>query len=619
MNPWEADEVVGENPNAQPSTGGVWSMDEILRRPGPKPVHTKSASQFEQQPFTMKGAAHNIGAGFENLTRGVQQVTGMGFWPGQETDEQIRQRRVRDERLGQMPFGELLQGVGESAPLAVLPFGSLTGAAVVTGAKVAGRALPQAMSASVQGSAKKFATNPNIFSTRNTIAGAAGGASGGALAPVTSDESRGENAARGAAFGAVAPAVVGAGVGTAKATGRAFGALRDSPKLAQRRAVETVENALDEGRGLDEWARRDLVKEEANRALSAQGRTALPRSVSTAGATDSAAIAGLEKQSRGRAATKWRDKDDALEMESRGMLTNVLQPVANQRGGRLSDQAATRARIIGDIDRNTDPAATRQALSAINAEIGAMRQTGAGNVPPVRKALTEARRMIGLNGAGIDHLHNLRSWLTDEAPKAGQGERQIRNLIAKIDSELNIATGNKWQNFLDEYGERANAVAESDAAESILRKFVGPGGERVGNITADAVDRAKAGARNDFGPLLTPPVSDDLRYLVEGLRQAEAPRRVQATPPAGDDPAGAFRRGWHNPFNRAGPAQLIDFLRGRTRKSTLRELDDMLLDPERFAEIVGKQGNLTPKELMDYLRQIESQSVGQTGAAMERR
>lgn len=616
MNAWEADEVVGEDPNAQPSTGGVWSLDEILRRPGPKPVHTKSASQFEQQPFTMKGAQQNITAGFENLTRGVRQVTGLGE---QETDEQIRQRRIRDERLGQMPFGEFLQGAGESAPLVMVPFGGLAGAATLTGAKVAGRALPQAMGAAVQESARKFATNPNIFSARNTIGGAAGGAAGGALAPVTSDESRGENAARGAAFGAVAPAVVGATVGTAKATGRAFGALRDSPKLAQRRAVETVENALDEGRGLDEWARRDLVKEEANRALSAQGRTALPRSVSTAGATDSAAIAGLEKQSRGRAATKWRDKDDALEMESRGMLTNVLQPVANQRGGRLSDQAATRARIIGDIDRNTDPAATRQALNAINAEIGAMRQTGAGNVPPVRKALTEARRMIGLNGAGIDHLHNLRSWLTDEAPKAGQGERQIRNLIAKIDSELNTATGNKWQNFLDEYGERANAVAESDAAENILRKFVGPGGERMGNITADAVDRAKAGARNDFGPLLTPPVSDDLRYLVEGLRQAEAPRRVQATPPTGDDPAGAFRRGWHNPFNRAGPAQLIDFLRGRTRKSTLRELDDMLLDPERFAEIVGKQGNLTPKQLVDYLRQIESQSAGQTGAAMERR
>lgn len=611
MNPWDKDPIVGEEFKSAPTTTGVWSNDPLAPM-----SHTRSSEQREKPPMSWRGAGENVAAGFENLTRGVRQVTGLGE---QETDEQIRARRQRDERLADMPLGGLLQGIGESGPLAVVPFGSLTGAAAMGAARVAWNALPRAAGAAVRESARKFATNPSMVSSKNIVGGAAGGMAGGAVAPVTSDESRGRNVAVGAGVGGAAPVVVGAAKGLTKGVGATAEALMDSPKRARRRAVETVTEALDEGRGLDKWARRDIVKEEADKARKSARITALPRSVSTAGATDSAAIAGLEKQSRGRAATKWRDKDQALDTESRNMLTNILEPTANERGLRFSTQQANRARAIQDINANTDPVDAETALRAIDQDIVELSQRGEGAVPDVRRVLREARGMISRQGADISHLHNLRSYLSDVIPKAGQGKRQLIDLQERIDAELNKATKGNWGNFLDQYGQDSNAVKEAEVAESVLRKFIGPGGERVGNVTSDAIDRAKAGAQDDYGPTMTPPIMDDLRYLVEGLRQAESPRKVTGSPPAPDDPAAVLRRGWHNPFNRAGLATVIDVLRGRTRKSTLRELDEMLLDPRRFAEVIDSQKEPMPKWVVDYLNQAGSQSVGQTVNARERR
>jgi hypothetical protein len=617
MNPWNNPDEVERV--YVPGVKRPWDDPSLAEKVGAQPgpmQHTRSSQQREKPPMSWSGAGENLAAGFENLTRGVRQVTGLGE---QETDEQLRARRTRDERLADMPLGGLIQGVGESGPLALVPFGSLTGSALVGAAKVAGSALPRAAATAARESARKFATNPSMVSGKNIIGGAAGGAAGGALAPVTSDESRGRNAAVGAGVGGAAPVAIGAVKGGVKGVGGAAEALMDSPARARRRAVETVESALDEGRGLDKWARRDIVREEADKARKSASVSALPRSVSTAGATDSAAIAGLEKQSRGRTATKWRDKDQALDTESRDMLTRVLEPVANEKTTRLATREANRAREIADLNANTDPVDAQNALNAINQQIIALSKTGEGSVPDVMRVLKQARGMIARKGADISHLHNLRSYLSDVIPKAGQGGRQLTDLQKSIDAELNSATRGRWGNFLNQYGNDSNAVKESETAESIIRKFIGPQGERVGNITADAIDRAKAGANDDFGPMMTPPVTDDLRYLVEGLRQAESPRKVGASPGAPDDPAAMLRRGWHNPFNRAGLATLVDVLRGRTRKSTLRELDDMLIDPERFADVVYDQGKPLPKWLVDYMNQAGSQTPAQAGSAMERR
>jgi hypothetical protein len=124
---------------------------------------------------------------------------------------------------------------------------------------------------------------------------------------------------------------------------------------------------------------------------------------------------------------------------------------------------------------------------------------------------------------------------------------------------------------------------------------------------------------NAYGPLMTPALTDDLRYLVEGLRQAERPRGVQFRPTAGADAEPNVTRGWRNPLNRPGIAQVVDLLRGNQRASTKRMVDDMMLDPRRFAEVLEGQSQVMPKWIVDYLQQQAGQQTGAAAGAAERR
>ncbi len=560
----------------------------------------------------MGAAGANIAAGFESLKKGVGQITGLGE---QETDEQILARRARDAELAKesSPVGGLLQGLGEQGPIAALPFGTLTGTVLKLGGRAAGTVLPRV---------GEFLANrgnaTGIGSVKNLTGGAAAGAAGGAVPSVTEQEDRAGRAITGGAIGAAGTAGTAALARTLKFGGGAIEAVLDTPGLARKRATRQVGDALAENRKMDRWERSDMLRAEADKARQAATATALPRSVSTAGATGSPALAGLEAQSRSRS-SRWVEKDRGLEAESRTMLSDVLQPTASERPARLATRSAARNKAIQDIDTNTPPADAQQAIVGTLQDINNFALTGPGALPPVRDMLRRARTMIGTPNAGVSHLHNLRTYLSTEGPKQGIGEEPLRILMDGLDKRLNAATQGKWGGFLDEWGQNTRPIDESDAAEAVLRKFVGPGGEKTGEISADAVERAMGRSYNDYGPLMTPAVSDNLRYLVEGLRQAESPRGVQFRPTAGADPDQSITRGWRNPLNRAGMAQIVDLLRGNQRASTKRVLDDMLLDPKKFADVIDSQGKPMPKWVVDYLQQQAGQQTGAAAGGSERR
>jgi hypothetical protein len=400
--------------------------------------------------------------------------------------------------------------------------------------------------------------------------------------------------------------------------GSSLQALMDTPALAEKRATRVVADALKEGQKMDRWETAGVLRREATKADQAARATSLPRSVSSAGATGSPALAGLEAQSRTRS-SRWVDKDKTLDRESRQMLTDVLQPTVNQKPTRLADRTQSRNAAIADIDANTDPGDAQTALIGALIDLDDFARTGLGATPPVRSVLREARNMIGAPNAGISHLHNLRTWVATNGPEQGMEKEAVRRLTDMIDARLNTATNNKWDGFLKDWGDKTRPVNESEAAETLLRKFVGPGGEKTGEIGADAVERAMGRTYDEYGPLMTPALSDDLRFLVEGLRQAESPRGVQFRPTVGADAEPNITRGWRNPLNRPGVAQIVDILRGSQRESTKRALDDMLLDPKKLAEVLNRQSSPMPKWVVDYLQQQAGQQTGAAAGAAERR
>src|SRR5438093_7853921 len=111
--------------------------------------------------------AANWSAGYGNLTQGIEQLLGkVGIGRG-VSDEDIREKRARDERLANaLPGGRALQITSEVLPTMAVPAGVFA-RPIAAAAKLA----------------------PLGATTQLLGASAAGGAAGAALSPVTSDES----------------------------------------------------------------------------------------------------------------------------------------------------------------------------------------------------------------------------------------------------------------------------------------------------------------------------------------------------------------------------------------------------------------------------------------------
>jgi hypothetical protein len=461
----------------------------------------------DMNPFEL--AAANLGAGYGGLTMGLQQLLSKAGLAPPVSDEEILEKRARDELLAQaLPYaGRMYQLIGEVGPTMVVP-GAAYGRAVqfVPGVAQAGRA------------------------TQLLAAGAAGGAAGAALTPTTSDESRGGNMAAAAGIGAVIPGAGMAGPAVVRGTRKLL-----TESGAQQRALETIADHLPDG------GRALLDRLGAYKSPTLKGQP-VEVPISAAQASGDARLAQLEAASRSRPNSQpdWADFDAAQNAQrfellkaqtpselrldrldrARDLASSPMREAALREAGQVADIAAPVTRKAQDLIEGATGAnpAVANVARYVARELG---EDAAGAVTPAR--MYEVRKVLASKLSGP-------SAIGDELAASAKGAaRETRAMIQAIDDALEGASGGQWTPYLQEYAQRSRPVTSGRAQRDVLERIEAkPLRGSTPEITAAGYGTAmRQATQGKFGDKLTEAARSDADAFLDHLRQAESVSRTR--------------------------------------------------------------------------------------------
>lgn len=514
-------------------------------------------------------AMANVGAGMTNAWQGAKQLGGMvGIGPG-VTDEEIREKRARDEALAQQTTGgKVLQVVGEAAPQLLIPGGA--------GGGIGRVALQSAL---------------------------AGGA-GAALAPTTSDESRALNMATGAAFGGALPLA-----GRALRTGYEY----VMPGGARARAAREVQRAVGpDSKVLDKLD--DYTKSKPDIPLS------------SAAVAEHPGLARMEAGARAKNGAEFYDLD---QQQGRAVFNKVMRNT--QDAGELASRRTARAdqwkADWQEAAAQADPEVFRARLQKLLPDIEtAMRSPEASN-PKVRALLEEVRSevaRVGEENFTPAHLQQIRANLNEgfnpTSPNAyasvPRNSTQRAQLIQELDDILNETTGGAWDKVRQGYETGSRGVDASKAAGRVRESFIDSETGRVRGtaidphgdvpaITEAGLGRALDAARGpDKANLLSPQATAGLSQTLEALRQQGIVQRVKKSATAGggsNTASDMFAAGVREAAPGGGITKMLwdnVAMAGNNRRD--RALAEALREPAAMKQLLQKAvstpGELTPFE-----------------------
>jgi hypothetical protein len=444
-----------------------------------------------------------------------------------------------------------------SEALATAPIGGVIG----TAAKYAGKALPMAAKAMGWGGR---VVNPGLVAR-----GAAEGAISGGVAIPGEGESRLGNMGQGAALGGVLPAAV-AGVGAAPQLYRTTMSAAKAP--AARRAGAVLERTLGKDK-VDDLARR----------LPNADPTRLPQT--PAALLDDPHLGSVEASARGRGQANFLDHDrDVLSRSWDTVLDDTAEasraPMLGRRTGRIEN--ASRDMLEGIPIAPT----TGQRLSDIFVDLANSDEALAK--PALSNRFREIAGTVTMDGLSANYLFKL----LNELPGDSRAVQQARAALTDVGDEISEGLFSRLSATGARHGQ---ALERATAAQNVRGAFVGPDGLpttgptlKVGDRTIPQVTGARlrrAIAKQDG---LSPTARGDLTATTEELRKHEIykPLSDVGSPPneLGSLKGSAVGLANVTPLWRTkGPLAVIY---GRADRATQAAVDEAMLKPEKFMEIV---------------------------------
>ena len=521
----------------------------------------------------------NIGAGMANIGQGVRQIGSKFGLADEVPEEEVQEKRALDAQLARgtdlgvgadwMPTaGKALQFAGEVAPTVAVP-----GGAFARGASM----LPKALTATAG-------------RTAATTGALAGGASG-ALMPVAGDESRTLNTMLGGAAGAALPAAVhGARAGWNRLTGRT------GPRT-------------EAGRMLGVTPESPLPPDPATLGTPGAENVRL----STAATYDDPALASLELASRakGRSPTDW----SRFEKGQRGDVWENVQEGTRRAGTEGEHRLARAEDWRGNVEhamRGAKPKVWEREVQQLRANLDqALRSPEGQN--QMRPVLNEIIRQMDELGPEFtpQHLAQLRARMagsvrgspTDPFTSAPVSDPTFISLRKEFDNILNATTGGRWDKVLSGYKEGSVPVAQAKAETMARGKFMTPEGtprvtasEGTPQVTEHALRQAIAvpEAKNVRGtaPTFAPESERVLKGTLQALERQNILQRTKgATTGGGGSMTAPLQEAMARMTKENVPAghwvtAAIRWARTHGEEAALRELDQALIDPQRYYQIV---------------------------------
>lgn len=580
------------------STGDFLKKIDFSAKPG------QAAQQAADSMGPWERGLANVGAGMANLGQGAQQLAskiGLGKGP---SDDEIQDKRARDEALaGEGLGGKALQIAGEVLPTLVLP-----GAAMARPFQALGP-----VSSFLAGSA-------------------AAGAAGAALQPVTSDESRGTNMAMAAGLGAVVPGAGQVGGKVLKQTARLL-----SSSGAKTRALEALAEYVP-------GSTRQAIADSLEKFKAPKIGPASPEIPTTAAqATGDAGLAQAEAASRANPGTApdWQRFDAGRnadlyqtvgDLAPSDLRMQRLESVRTGRTAPLRDQALADATARGNV-----------AYPVMNhAEQLLAGDTGA--LPGVQRLASFVKNNVGPD-ATPGRLYEARKYLTsllqgpailgDEMSAAAKGsQRETMGLINSIDDAIAGGTkqGSTWGDYLQQYGARSAPITSGqvlrDTMATLAQKprIAGIGGVPGSpEVTYNGLKQTVGKLRNSkkFGDRLTSDDSGDVGQLMDYLANSEAigrARKISGTMGGGsqtnlDTQLGNFSDKVLKLIPGVGGymTRLDDF-----GKSAVNEqMAKLLQNPQAFGEALkAMPSSVREQAIIDALRATNAAAGGAAGAAL---
>ena len=518
----------------------------------------------------------NLGAGFDNLLTGGQQLLSKVGLAKPVDDEELREKRERDQRLADsqqtglgadwMPStGKALQFAGEVAPTLAIPGGLM--------AKAGGKVLPQALTSTA--------------ARRAIVAGATGGGATGALMPVTSDESRTLNTLLGAGAGAALPATM---------AGYRAGRNLLTKRGARLKAGERL--------GID--ANSPRPPDPATLASDVD----VPLSTAATYGDDSLAQLELASRARGRSPDEWAAFD-------RGQRQKVFENV-EQGTARAGTEDALRTQRSADWQSNVaeamkgvKPKVWEREVAQLRANLDTALRSPQGQ-NEMRPVLNEIIRQMDELGPEFSpqHLAALRSRMAgsvrgspaDPFTSAPRADPSFISLRQEFDNILNATTGNRWQRVLEGYKRSSVPVAQAKAETQVQRHFETPEGtprvptapEGTPIVTETSLRRAitQPEVKNRYGtaPTFAPESERVLKGTLEALQRQNITQRAKATATGG---GGSMTAPLMHTIEQLDPTSASNFImrglqvaKNYANARAQRELDQALIDPKRYYQIV---------------------------------
>lgn len=477
---------------------------------------------------TFDKAAANVGAGAMNVWQGLKQAVTFGDDANKAMDAEIVEKRARDKELaGSVRGGKALQVAGEILPTLI------PGGAAVRGITKVPR---------LAALASRYGVGARVLPTL-AAEGALTGAGTGALAPTTEDESTLLNAVIGGGVGAVAPFAA-QGLGTLARKYLPIGGQR----LAQRAAGRQLSEELGTRAPAAETALRQHAQRMARGVDEPPSSTAMITQAPEHGERELVARAGK------RTSRQWGDFDDVLDNARWDILDrnlasaptvqaamNVTEQFANAEVPRFLARVRPREFVRAVRDLRTG---LRQRLASDEVIADPAGRLVLGHMADTERRLAEAGHQWTPETLWRERKV-LSAWLSGRPPPGMEGvrapnvDRYILEARNAIDATLNRSSGNRWGQFLTEFGERLGAEGRQKAGANIRNMFVDEtlGVPRVPVTNAGHPKLTEAQLRkaylthgqNEFGSTLDTPQEAAVQTVLENLRSQGVLQRSKAT------------------------------------------------------------------------------------------
>lgn len=529
-----------------------------------------------------RGMVANYGAGTQNVVDAVKQMFGADSAP---TDQEVRDRRMRDKELADSTYGgSLMQILGEVVPTLVVPAGGFVRGArgLSEGAAAFGRALTGARTAAPTASTVAAPVGPVAATADATLAGG----TVGALMPTTSDESRAMNAALSAAAG-----------------GLPLGAIGSAVKLRNMYAAGAAER-----RAADELVRR-LWNEGAQSVLDSINA----RGFGPPGTRNIPLTAGEISQ------------NPALAAMERGTGDVTWAPFR-------AKQAHERFAVLEDATKGGTPANIKALEVARDNATASLREKALTEAAkdkwfhmPVVKALDDMMSGSSRPNPGVKWVNNYLRGEMDEGITPGQlyeakkvlqekldgpltpgdqvaaslknARRETTKIINAIDDALNKSSGGKWQKYIDKYKSESRAVDSAKAQHEIRQLFTNDAAPTIAGVpelTASRVGRAlESEGSGKYGQLLDDKTLERLRELRDNIAASEDLQKLLVKSATGG--RGGSNTNMDMLLSRRlagaveGTVPILKDVAKRADEFTKAALLDAFQNPERFVAIVKKK------------------------------